>query len=75
MNCCGMVIMTVSPLQKLWCGHNGCVLQKFNGDGLSFYWDGLLLQCTACVSDGFALVLGDQNPFRPCFHQIFDSFL
>ena len=31
---CGTVTMTVCLLQKLWHGHNGCVLQKLNGEGL-----------------------------------------
>ena len=30
-----------------------CLLQKFSSDGLRQYWDGLPLQCTTRVSDGF----------------------
>ena len=63
---CGHVCL----LQKLWCRHIGCVLQKLNGDGLCLYCDGLPLQCSTLVSDGFALMLGDQNPFRPCCNNI-----
>ena len=43
-----------------------CLLQKLSDDGLRYYWDALPLQCTTRVSDGFALVLGDRNRFRPC---------
>ena len=53
-------------------GHNDHIFYRMavfyrNVDGLRLYWDGLSLQCTARVSDGFALALGDQNPYRLCF--------
>ena len=35
---CGTATMTVCLLQKLWFGHNGCVLLKLNGK-LSGAWE------------------------------------
>ena len=39
-----LAIITVGLLKKLWHSHNDCLLLRLCGDGLRWYWDGLLLQ-------------------------------